>query len=67
MPGLEHTFPGQAHIDIFSKLLLNCTVDTLMLSTTKNKNLSSAKRVTVEEILLLRSFECTLDRKGSLR
>ena len=67
MQGLEHIFPRQDHIDIFSKLLLNCTMDTFMLSKTDNKNLSSAKRVTVEEILLLRSFKYTLDRKGSIR
>ena len=67
MQGLEHIFPQQDHTDIFSKLLLNCTMDTLMLSKTDNKNLSSAKRVTVEEILLLRSFKYTLDRKGSIR
>lgn len=67
MQGLEHIFPRQDHIAIFSKLLLNCTMDTLMLSKTDNKNLSSAKRVTVEEILLLRSFKYTLDRKGSVR
>ena len=67
MQGLEHIFPRQDHIDIFSKLLLNCTMDTFMLSKTDNKNLSSAKRVIVEEILLLRSFKYTLDRKGSVR
>ena len=38
-----------------------------MLSKTDNKNLSSTKRLTVEEILLLRSFKYTLDRKGSVR
>lgn len=38
-----------------------------MLSKTDNKNLSSAKTVTVEEILLLRSFKYTLDRKESVR
>ena len=56
-----------AHINIFSKLLINCTMDKLMLSTTENKNLSSAKRFADEEILLLRSFKCTLDWQRNLR